>query len=213
LLEAVAASDPVGRGPGVRPDLDRGRRLGLQVVEALGPVGDGTPVRTVHNDAKLSNVRFDAGTGLATSVVDLDTTMAGYVQYDVGELVRTTTTHAAEDSRDGAGVDFDLELLEALSTGYFTPGPPLEPSEIDGLALAGPQMALENALRFLTDHLAGDLYFTVDRPAQNLDRCRTHLRLTELMLDSHAEVASCFARAARRTRAAGPRPRGERGLR
>jgi len=75
--------------------------------------------------------------------------------------------------------------------------PPLEGAELDAMALAGPLMAVENAVRFLTDHLDGDLYFAVDRPGQNLDRCRTQLRLTELMLDSHADMAASFARAAR----------------
>jgi Ser/Thr protein kinase RdoA (MazF antagonist) len=206
VLDATAEADPVGRRSGVRDELDRARRLGRQVMDALTG-GDDTPVRTVHNDAKLSNVRFDADTGLATCVVDLDTTMAGHVQYDVGELVRTTTTHGAEDAADEASVDFDLDLLEALSAGYFTPHPKLVPSEVDALALAGPRMAVENALRFLTDHLAGDRYFGVDRPAHNLDRCRVQLRLTELMLDSSTEAAACFARASGRAEADGPAPR------
>ena len=65
-------------------------------------------------------------------------------------------------------------------------------------------MAIENALRFLTDHLAGDRYFAIDRPNQNLDRCRTQLRLTELMLESQNEVATCFHRASQQTRFEAP---------
>jgi Ser/Thr protein kinase RdoA (MazF antagonist) len=34
---------------------------------------------------------------------------------------------------------------------------------------------LENALRFLTDHLEGDVYFRIHRPGHNLDRSRTQL--------------------------------------
>ena len=70
------------------------------------------------------------------------------------------------------------------------------------MSVAGPHMAVENALRFLTDHLAGDRYFSVGRAGQNLDRCRTQLVLTELMLDKEAESRSCFARAARSSGAA-----------
>jgi hypothetical protein len=40
----------------------------------------------------------------------------------------------------------------------------------------------EQALRFLTDHLAGDVYFRVFRPDQNLDRCRAQIVLLESML-------------------------------
>jgi N-acetylhexosamine 1-kinase len=196
-LDAAARSDPVGRRVGLASELSRSRRLGLEVAEALG-AGDGEAiVRIVHNDAKLSNVRFDAETGQATCVVDLDTTMTGRVRYDVGELVRTATTHAPEDAADESRVDFDLELLDAVAIGYLTGHPRLQPSEVGSLGLAGAEMAIENALRFLTDHLLGDTYFAVDRAGQNLDRCRTHLRLTELMLASQAESDACFARAAR----------------
>jgi N-acetylhexosamine 1-kinase len=194
-LDAVAASDPVGRRAGVGAELDTAGRLGRQVVDASSATTV-LPVRTVHNDAKLSNVRFASDTGLALGVVDFDTTMPGHVSYDVGELVRTTTTHVPEDAGADATVDFDLECLHALAAGYFATRPGLISSEVDALALAGPQMALENAVRFLADHLDGDRYFAVDRPDQNLDRCRTQLRLTELMLASHAEAHTCFVRAA-----------------
>jgi N-acetylhexosamine 1-kinase len=196
-LDAVAAADRTGRRAAVGHELGRARELGRHVVEALDSRATPTPVRTVHNDAKLSNVRFDARTGLATCVVDLDTTMPGHVQCDVGELVRTVATHAPEDARDDTTVDFDLDLVGAVAAGYVAGDLELEPSEVDVMALAGPQMAVENGVRFLTDHLAGDRYFAIDRPDQNLDRCRTQLQLTELMLDAHADVAACFARAAR----------------
>lgn len=195
--ESVAAADPVGRRSGVGNDLDRARRLDNLVAEQLRGETGGIPARIVHNDAKLANVRFDATTGRATCVVDLDTTMAGRASHDVGELVRTAATHAPEDAADVATVDFDLELLEAIAAGYFAARPGLVAHEVDSLALAGPTMAVENALRFLADHLGGDTYFAVRRPGQNLDRCRTQLRLTELMLEAHAEAQACFARAAR----------------
>ncbi len=196
-LDAAAAADPVGRRSGVLAELGRARRLGRHVAEELSAQHKPSRVRVVHNDAKLANVRFDAGTGLAVCVVDLDTTMPGHVGYDVGELVRTATTHAAEDATDAATVDFDLELLDALSSGYFSAHPRLAPSEVDTLTLAGPRMAVENAVRFLTDHLVGDRYFAVERTAHNLDRCRTQLRLTELMLEAQAESEACILRAAR----------------
>jgi hypothetical protein len=40
-----------------------------------------------------------------------------------------------------------------------------------------------NAVRFLADHLSGDIYFRVHREAQNLDRHRAQLRLATLMLE------------------------------
>jgi N-acetylhexosamine 1-kinase len=203
-LDAVAAADPVGRRSAVDGQIDRAQRLGATVVDELATRARRTPVRTVHNDAKLSNLRFDAINGRAVCVVDFDTTMPGSVRHDVGELVRTTTSYAPEDASDEAGVDFDLELFDALSAGYLARPLELEPSEIDSLAVAGPEMAIENGLRFLTDHVAGDRYFAVDRPGQNLDRCRTQLRLTELMLDAVSEVDAIVSGAARKSAPAGP---------
>jgi N-acetylhexosamine 1-kinase len=199
-LDTAVAADPVGRRSGLRREIDRARRLGGLVTDALPP-DDAVPRRVVHNDAKLANVLFDAGTGGARCVIDFDTTMPGRARSDVGELVRTLTTHAAEDAGDETVVDFDFELLAAVATGYLSVGPALEASELATLALAGPEMAVENGLRFLADHLAGDRYFTVARPAQNLDRCRTQLRLAELMFTSPAETDACFAGAARRSAA------------
>ena len=195
-LDVAADSDPVGRRADVRAELDR-RTLGRHVTAELAHGGPLAPARIVHNDAKLANVRFDADTGEATCIVDLDTTMSGQVRHDVGELVRTTATHAPEDAQDLAAVDFDLELLDALAFGYFAGGPRLTLEEIASMALGGPEMAVENAVRFLTDHLLGDRYFAVGRAGHNLDRCRAQLRLTELMLEAHAASVACFTRAAR----------------
>jgi hypothetical protein len=57
----------------------------------------------------------------------------------------------------------------------------LTPQECNALPLAGPVMAFENAVRFLTDHLSGDVYFRTHRKAQNLDRARAQLRRVELL--------------------------------
>ena len=64
-------------------------------------------------------------------------------------------------------------------------------------------MALENAIRFLTDHLSGDVYFRVHREAHNLDRFRAQLRLVELMSERRGEMRAVVeeARCGTRTRA------------
>ena len=96
-LEAAARADPVGRRAAVGDQIDRARRLSRAVADELAARDRGTPVRTVHNDAKPSNLRFDVATARATCVIDLDTTMPGSLRHDVGELIRTTTSHAPED--------------------------------------------------------------------------------------------------------------------
>jgi hypothetical protein len=41
-------------------------------------------------------------------------------------------------------------------------------------------------MRFLADHLSGDVYFKITRPGQNLDRARVQFRMAEEM-ERHKE--------------------------
>jgi len=57
----------------------------------------------------------------------------------------------------------------------------------DELALvdaAGPVVTYEQAVRFLTDHLEGDVCYRTTRPGQNLDRARSQLDLLRSMLET-----------------------------
>jgi hypothetical protein len=95
-------------------------------------------------------------------------------------------------------VRLDLERFEALARGYLAgAGALLSPPELRALALAGPLLALENAVRFLADHVAGDRYFRAHRPDHNRDRARAQLRLAERMLEAEA-AADALVRAAAR---------------
>ena len=131
------------------------------------------PERITHNDTKLNNVMFDVESNAAVCVVDLDTVMPGLSLYDFGDMVRTSTVPAVEDSREFAGVNVDMEYFEAISEGFIgaTSGL-LNAAEMDNLAVAGKVITIETGVRFLTDHLSGDAYFKVQYPGQNLDRCR-----------------------------------------
>ena len=47
------------------------------------------------------------------------------------------------------------------------------------LAFSGKLITFETGIRFLTDFLAGDVYFKVHHDGHNLDRCRTQFKLVE----------------------------------
>ena len=49
-------------------------------------------------------------------------------------------------------------------------------------------MTIECGMRFLTDYLEGDVYFSTARPEHNLDRARTQLKLAKEMQDSIEEM-------------------------
>ncbi len=139
---------------------------------------DQIPERVTHNDTKLNNVLIDDQTGEGICVIDLDTVMTGTVLYDFGDMVRSSACTAAEDERDLEKVQLDLHLFEQIVKGYLDATRDwLTPTEIQYLAFSARLITLEQALRFLTDYLNGDVYYKVQRPEHNLDRCRTQFKL------------------------------------
>jgi Ser/Thr protein kinase RdoA (MazF antagonist) len=156
------------------------------------------PRRVVHNDCKINNVLMDDATGEGLCVIDLDTVMEGTVLYDFGDLVRTAACPSPEDEVELARMRIDPDLFRSLAEGYLAgAGRLLTEEELALLPLAGPLMALETGVRFLTDHLSGDPYFRVHREGHNLDRARAQLRLVELLLQEVEAARRLIARAAR----------------
>lgn len=187
-LETAAAADRLGRAGTVRGELAGVRRLGAAVLAGLPAA---LPGRVAHNDAKLANVRFPPA-GATPVVVDYDTTMPGTRLADVGELLRSATVTAPEDHPRPEEVRVVPELVAAVADGYRSGGPALDPVEAAAVGWAGPWLAVENAGRFLADHLDGDRYFATTRPGQNLDRCRVQLEVARQLLELEADVRGLF---------------------
>lgn len=136
------------------------------------------PLRVTHNDTKLNNVLFDADSGKAVCVIDLDTVMPGLVHYDFGDSIRFGASTAAEDEKDLSKVEMDLDLFEAYTRGFLSAcGKTLTEKEIAYLPFSAKLLTYECGIRFLTDYLNGDTYFKIHYPEQNLDRCRTQFKL------------------------------------
>jgi aminoglycoside phosphotransferase (APT) family kinase protein len=170
-LAADAANRAAQAGPEIAFALQR-EPMTRTLLEA------GLPERVTHNDTKLNNVLLDETTGEGICVVDLDTLMPGLAAYDFGDLVRTSTSPTVEDERDLSKVAMQWPLFEALVRGYLdSAGAFLTAAERRLLGVGGKIITFEIGLRFLTDFLAGDVYFKVHRPGQNLDRCRTQFKL------------------------------------
>lgn len=190
-FEEAIARDAAGRVRTAQAEIAFARARqsipGLLIDSSSG--ASGLPERVTHNDTKVNNVLFDERTGTGLCVIDLDTVMPGLAAYDFGDMVRTMTCSAPEDETDLARVRVDLSLFEAVARGYLSAaGSFLTPTEKDSLLIAGKLITFELALRFLTDHLNGDTYFKVHRPAHNLDRCRTQFMLVESIEAQEAEI-------------------------
>ena len=196
-LDRAAVLDSRGRLDRCRTEVVELGALAARIADALAAVWaqrGPCPIRVAHNDAKVANVRFDAASGRAAMIVDLDTTMPGSILFDVGELLRTATVDVAEDAPDASEVSVDGERVAAVVRGMIDGSAgELTAAERAALGLAGPQMAIENAVRFLTDHLAGDAYYGVARPGQNLDRARTQAAVASALL-ACSDVVDAAAR-------------------
>ena len=177
-LREVLERDPLGRAKDVQDEiafaLAREEKAGQLI--ALLEAGE-LPLRVTHNDTKLNNVMFRASDRTPLCVMDLDTTMPGLSAYDFGDAIRFGASTAAEDEKDLSKVWMDLELFRLFTRGYLEAYPGLTPKEIEVLPLAAFTMTLECGIRFLTDYIDGDNYFSIHYPEQNLDRCHTQFKL------------------------------------
>jgi Ser/Thr protein kinase RdoA (MazF antagonist) len=182
FLDAVDA-DRVGRLAAAHGEVDRCRRTVARLadVREFDAWGD-LPRRIVHHDAKPANaiIRPDG----RVCVIDLDTTMVGTVLSDVGELVRSCTRTVAEDDDSVAPALHPEQVGQIVAAWRQGWNAPLLPAERHALPAAGIICTLENAVRFLTDHLDGDRYFRVTTPGQNLARFRAQLTHAQVQLDA-----------------------------
>lgn len=149
------------------------------------------PLRVTHNDTKCSNVLFDCKTQKHLAVIDLDTVMPGLVAFDFGDAIRAGANSAAEDERDLSLVSLDLKKFEAFVRGFLgVDKDALTSAELDSLCGGAIAMTLECGVRFLTDYLDGDKYFSVDYPEHNLVRARCQLALAWDMIAKYDQMQS-----------------------
>lgn len=175
----AAEADVCGRARDVRKEIsffaDRKDIAGvLGQMQAEGRL----PLRVTHNDTKLNNIMMDRKTGKGICVIDLDTVMPGLAVHDFGDSIRFGASTGAEDEPDLSKVSLDLHLFELYAKGFLEGCQgSLTDAEVAMLPMGAKAMTYECGMRFLTDYLQGDTYFKVHREGQNLDRCRTQMKL------------------------------------
>lgn len=141
------------------------------------------PLRVVHNDTKLNNIMFDHNHH-SLCLIDLDTTMKGSMLYDFGDALRKGASTTSEDDINLDKVLINFELVEAFIEGFLLSVKDIiTDNEINLLYEGYYILTLELGMRFLTDYLDNDNYFSLDdeqkknRPSINLDRAKNQLKL------------------------------------
>lgn len=136
--------------------------------------------RLIHGDPKVSNIMIDDDSGKGTAIIDLDTVKPGLIHYDFGDALRSLCNRAGEEAGNLAEVAFDLDLCDAFVHGYTVYAKDFLTAQdrkylYDSIRL----IAFELGIRFFQDHLAGNVYFKIRAPDQNLHRARVQFRLCE----------------------------------
>lgn len=196
-LEEAIAADRAGRVSSVTAEIALCRKFQKYASLIVDGIAEGTvPLRVTHNDTKLNNVLLDKDTRKGICVIDLDTVMPGSLLYDFGDAMRTGASTGAEDEVDLDKVQFNLAKFEAFTAAFLEElGDSMTARERELLPYSALIITLEQATRFLADHINGDVYYHIHRENHNLDRARTQLKLVcdiDNLLPKMQEIVSKF---------------------
>lgn len=177
-------NDVRGRVKRVQEEIDALMAVEEKATELQRLLDDGSiPLRVTHNDTKCNNVSFDKETGEALAVLDLDTVMPGAIAHDFGDAIRFVANTLIEDDPDYESVELDIEKFRAFAKGFIGEvGESLTPMEKKTINLGVFTMAVELAVRFLTDYINGDVYFKTKYPGHNLVRTKNQIALAQDVL-------------------------------
>ena len=181
-LHQAMEDDAAGRKQAVQAEIEflLQREEEMGVLQRMRDSGE-LPTRVTHNDTKLNNILFDVDTGEPLCVIDLDTVMPGLSLYDFGDAIRYGAATVDENEPDPSKMSLNLERYRLFADGFLKACPGLTPLERELLPVGAMVITCEQAVRFLTDYLNGDIYYRIQRPRQNLDRTRTQIQLLQDM--------------------------------
>ena len=173
----------------VRKEVDFLLSLAPEMNRIIKYAEDGIiPKRIVHQDTKLSNILFDS-MGEFLCVIDLDTTMPGYLCYDFGDAVRGGMNTAAEDEENLENISLNMEFFAAFTKGYAaTTNIFISNEEIKTLAFGAKLITFEQSIRFLDDYLNGDKYYHCTKIKHNLIRTRAQIALLKSIIQNFDEM-------------------------
>lgn len=178
-FQTVLSEDTKKRAGSIQPQiriLDKYYYLGREYSKALQSL----PERVVHNDTKPSNILFAQNSDTALKVIDLDTVMKGLVITDFGDMVRSFTPTGAEDDPSASAGEIKQDIYQAIQEGFLEATDNfLFPEERSLMKLGSQCIIFEQALRFLTDYLEGDIYYKTIRDHQNIDRAIHQLNILQ----------------------------------
>ncbi len=140
------------------------------------------PDRVVHADAKIGNFLFEnKNENNVLAIIDWDTILPGNFLCDFGDMVRTYANLKAEDDATDGNI-FSSENYQALKEGFlFYTKNIITEEEFNAIDLTAQVVILVQAIRFLTDYLTNDTYYTINYETHNFDRTINQINLLKAL--------------------------------
>lgn len=162
------------------------RCLELPTLPERAAAGGGR-VQVIHGDTKYDNFLFDADSGRAVALIDLDTTAPGLTAADIGDCLRSFCNPGGEKS--ARAVVFDIGICRRLVAGYQSAAS-MNSAERNLIYHGVHVMTCELGFRFLTDYLENDRYFKVTDGEENLRRATVQFKLLESIEAQRSTIES-----------------------
>jgi Ser/Thr protein kinase RdoA (MazF antagonist) len=141
-------------------------------------------LRVIHHDAKINNVLFDRRNNKGLCVIDLDTVMPGYFISDVGDMLRTYLSPVSEEERDFNNIEIREQFFREIVKGYLGEMQfELGEEEKMYFVYAGKFAIYMQALRFLTDYINNDIYYSIKYEDQNKVRAGNQIVLLKQFIE------------------------------
>ena len=164
------------------------RRMDVSLLEDARKQGS-VRQQVIHGDPKVANFLFSKDLRRVISLIDLDTVKPGLLLHDIGDCLRSCCNPSGEEIWEPDDVVFDQDFFAAMLAGYFENASDLltvidKHLIVDSVRL----ISFELGLRFYSDYLAGNRYFKVENPGQNLFRARVQFALVRSIESKYTEL-------------------------
>ena len=164
------------------------RRMDVSLLEDARKQGS-VRQQVIHGDPKVANFLFSKDLRRVISLIDLDTVKPGLLLHDIGDCLRSCCNPSGEEIWEPDDVVFDQDFFTAMLAGYFENASELLTVTDKRLIVGSVRLiSFELGLRFYSDHLAGNRYFKVESPEQNLFRARVQFALVRSIESKYSEL-------------------------
>ena len=134
--------------------------------------------RIIHYDPKINNFIFAKDKNKIAAIIDFDTLMPGLILSDLGDMIRSWCNPSGEDFDHPEQVSIDTSIVRSILQGYSKIAASFATEkEMESLFIAGPALAYMQSVRFLTDYLNGNLYYSIDHNERNFVRAQVQFEI------------------------------------